>query len=134
MKYKKLIEQTKHTRFPVNRPPQPHTQKHPNGYLTPILKKLLNQSITVHDSEVKKVLEIKSGSKAPMGKVLALQWILNGISGDNQAIKEIFDRIDGKILQELKGTGFGDTKVIIVKSAEENAGNNIRKKVPETLS
>lgn len=84
-------------RFPVNRPPKPHTQKHPEGYLTSILKKLLNKKMKITDPEVKKVLEIKSGTKAALKKIIMLRYILNAIQGENQAIEGILDRIDGKL-------------------------------------
>ncbi len=86
-----------HTRFPVNRPARPHTQKHPNGYLTPLLNKLLNKKMTVNDPEVKRILETKPKDKTELKKILVLRWILNGIQGENDAIKEIFNRVDGKI-------------------------------------
>lgn len=85
------------TRFPVNRPAKPHTQKHPNGYLLPLIKKFLNKTITYDDPETQKKIT---------GKVKdAVIWrlLLNACQGENQAIKEILDRIDGKVVQELKG-------------------------------
>lgn len=83
------------TRFPVNR--QEHTQKHPGGYLTPILKKLLNKQMKVTDPEVKRVLEIKSGTKAELKKIIMLRYILNAIEGETQSIEGILDRVDGKL-------------------------------------
>jgi hypothetical protein len=95
------------TRFPVNR--KDHTKKGP--YLVPLLRKLLEKKITFEDPETRKMIE---------GTVKdALMWrlVLNGTQGDHQALKEILDRVDGKVAQELIGQGFsGDTKIIIVRS------------------
>lgn len=92
-----------HTRFPVNR--KDHTQKHPDGYLTPLLKKFLNKTITYDDPETLKKIK---------GKVKdAVIWrlLLNACQGENTAIKEILDRIDGKVVQEVKGEGFDNKNI-----------------------
>lgn len=90
----------KHARFPVNR--QNHTKKHPNGYLVPLIKRFLNKTINYEDPETQKMIT---------GKVKdAVIWrlILNATQGENIAIKEILDRIDGKspdfILDQSKHT------------------------------
>lgn len=78
-------------RFPVNRPLRPHTQKHPNGYLTPLLKRFLKKTINYEDPETRKIIK---------GKVKdAVIWrlILNATQGETHAIREIIDRIDGKL-------------------------------------
>ena len=64
-----IAELGKNTRFPVNRPDKPHTQKHPNGYLTPILKKLLSKKLHTDIKQKKKVLNFL--------KVLVLLGLLN---------------------------------------------------------
>lgn len=113
------------TQFPVNR--KDHTQKHPNGYLTPLLNKLLNKTMTINDPEVKKILEAKSGSKAELKKILVLRWILNGIQGENDAIKEIFNRVDGKLSDNSSNQSQHFT--IVVKNyipQEEKVGSNNR--------
>ena len=106
-----------------NPPPIGHTQKHPNGYLTPILKKLLNKTMKVTDPEVKKVLEIKTGTKSELKKIIMLRYILNAVQGENPAIEGIMDRTDGKIPQKLEGQGFGDTKIIIVNPPNYKSKN-----------
>lgn len=86
------------TRFPVNRPYAPHTQKHPNGYLTPFLKRFLKKSITVPNPE------------NPKGKLIkltvrdAIVWrrIMNACEGDDLAIERIFNRLDGKVPEAIK--------------------------------
>ena len=98
------------TRFPVNR--KDHTQKHPNGYLLPILKKLLNKKMTVKDEEVRKIFELKDGkTKAELKKVIMLRYILNAVEGENQAIEGIFDRIDGK-LKNADGKGVNVSTIV----------------------
>ena len=83
------------TRFPFNR--KDHTKKHPHGYLTPILKKLLAKKMSVNDPEVRKVLAIKTGTKAELKKIIMLRYILNALQGENHAIEGIMDRMDGKV-------------------------------------
>ena len=101
-----------HTRFPVNRPHAPHTKKGP--YLMPLLKKFLNKEINFEDPETQKMIR---------GRVKdAVIWrlILNATQGDNQAIKEILERIDGKMAQKVLGEGFKDTKIIIIRDKEKS--------------
>ena len=85
----------KATRFPVNR--KDHTKKGP--YLMPLLKRFLKKQISFEDPETQKIIR---------GRVKdAVVWrlILNATQGDNIAIKEIFDRLDGKVAQELPNSG-----------------------------
>jgi len=46
------------------------------------------------------------------GIVLALIW--EALRGDVNAIREIMDRIDGKVPQKLQGEGFNDKEIIII--------------------
>lgn len=96
------------TNQPVYRPGRP---KGPS--LTTLLKKCLEKKINYEDPETQKIIR---------GKVKdAVVWrlILNATQGDNQALKEIFERIDGKTAQRLIGEGFGgETKIIIVRPNE----------------
>ena len=76
-------------RFPVNRPHAPH-KGFKGPYLTPLIKKFLNKKINFEDPETQKIIR---------GRVKdAVIWrlILNATQGENEAIKEIIDRIDGK--------------------------------------
>ena len=105
------------TRFPVNRPHAPHTQKGP--YLTPLLKKLLSKEITVGDPEVKRILDLKlKDNKAPFKKLILLRWLLNATQGDNQAIEGILDRIDGKL--GTNGNGKGGNVTVIVRIGDKS--------------
>lgn len=109
-----IAEAGKDTRFPANR--QDHTQKGP--YLVPLLKKFLEKTITYIDPETE--LKVR-------GKVKdAILWrlILNATQGDNEAIKEVINRFDGKVPQQTELTGQIDsgTRVIIIHPPkEENA-------------
>ena len=118
------------TRFPVNR--KDHTQKGP--YLTSFLKRCLKKKISFEDPETQKIIK---------GKVKdAIVWrlILNATQGDNIALKEIFERIDGKLAQKLIGEGMGgDTKIIIIRDGNktENISGRIsvrRSEIPSTNS
>ena len=100
------------TRFPTNR--QDHTQKHPNGYVRPMLIKLLSAEWHIEDKKIKKLLR-KVKLKETVMVALILRKILNGTEGDGKDIEDIFDRLDGKVAQTLLGEGFsGDTKIIFI--------------------
>jgi len=110
------------TRFPVNRPHAPHTQKHPNGYLTSTLKKLLSADWDIKDAKIKKLLK-NSNLKETVATALVLRRILNGCEGDDLAIERIFDRIDGKVPQKLEGaeTQIHNHIIITTPSEKRNA-------------
>ena len=77
-----------------DRKPKPHTQKGP--YLLPLLKKFLEKKIDYIDPETNERIK---------GKVKdAILWrlILNASQGDNEAIKEVLNRIDGKVAEVIK--------------------------------
>jgi len=83
------------TRFPVNRPYAPHAG-HKGPYLVPLLKKFLNKKIKYEDPETQKII---------FGKVKdAVIWrlLLNACQGENDAIKEVLNRIDGKVAEVIK--------------------------------
>jgi len=116
------------TRFPVNR--KDHTQKHPNGYLTPLLKRFLNKKIDYIDPETNQKIS---------GKVKdAVMWrlLLNGCQGETPAIKEILDRLDGKVLQRTEHSGQVDsgTKIVIIHTSEGKVKNERGESVSEALS
>ena len=104
------------TRFPVNRPYAPNAG-HKGPYLTPLLKRLLKKKIKYEDPETQKIIK---------GRVKdALMWrlILSGAQGEVPAIKEILERIDGKVVDKIENTisfkQMGniiiDGKVLVVK-------------------
>lgn len=78
-------------RFPKGYHSGNHTQKHPSGYLTPLLKRLIEKKIRFEDPETQKII------KGKVKHAILWRYILNATQGENQAIEGIFDRIDGKI-------------------------------------
>lgn len=67
--------------------------------------------------------------------VVAIQLILKATQdSDLASIKEYFDRLDGKVPQELKGEGFNGPTTIIIerykKPEEENAPSDSRDRIP----
>ncbi len=84
--------------FQKGHKPYPHTQKHPNGYLLPLLKRYLNKNITVPNPED------ANGKLIKMKVKDAIVWrrLLNACEGDDLAIERIFDRIDGKVAEVVK--------------------------------
>jgi len=85
-------------RFPVNRPHAPNKGNH-GPYLTPILKKLLTKKIRYEDPETQKII------KGVVKDVVMLRLILNASQGDNVAIKEILERVDGKVIDKTELSG-----------------------------
>jgi len=111
--------------FTKENPGQRHTTKGP--YLTPLIKKFLEKKITFEDPETQKKIK---------GKVKdAIIWrlLLNAAQGENEAIKICLDRMDGKEIQKLVGEGFGDSRIIIIRSQEtklENPTETIPRPIP----
>ena len=102
------------TQFPVNRPYAPNAG-HKGPYLIPLLRRFLEKKIDFEDPDTKKIIH---------GKVKdAIIWrlLLNAAQGDNLAIKEILDRMEGKAIQKLIGEGFGgDTKIFVIRPEIKN--------------
>ena len=110
------------TRFPVNR--KDHTQKGP--YLVPLLKRLLNKKTNIADPEVQRILRGKVGDKRITFKaIIMLRLILNATQGENEAIKEILNRIDGKQLGMMLDQSLHThiTKYVIVRPARNEREN-----------
>jgi hypothetical protein len=94
-------------RFKAGTPIPRHTQKHPNGYLTCKLKRFLKKKIKFEDPETQQFI------KGNVGDALMWRLILNGTQGDNQAISEILDRVEGK-LNAKNGNG-EDLKRLLIQ-------------------
>ena len=97
------------------------------------LNKLLKKKINYEDPETKLML------KGPIALVIALREILNACQGDQNAIEDIIDRVDGKTIQKVLNEGFGDTKIIIIRDGNktENISGQIsvlRSEIPSTDS
>ena len=99
------------------RPASTNNKKHPNGYLTPLLKKLLQKKISITDPVTLK--KIQSDVKH------AVLWrlLLNATEGETSAIKEILDRVDGRVAQEVVGTGFNQTNHFYVQNIIDKVQN-----------
>ena len=94
----------------TNPPPASRHKKHPNGYLIPLLKRLLKKNIKYQDPETLKFIK---------GKVKdAVIWrlILNATEGETPAIKEIIDRIDGKVKEKTEHSFDDDTRGLLSKA------------------
>jgi len=50
-----------------------------------------------------------------------LRAIYNALEGDQNAIEDIFDRIDGKTVQKLVGEGFENRQYIIIRADSPKA-------------
>lgn len=115
----KSLENLKLGRFtstnqPKNRPPRgasPLTE----------LKKLLEKKISYEDPTTH--IQVKG----KIARAIALRAIYNALEGDQNAIEDILDRIDGKTAQKLIGEGFENRQYIIVRAdspkAQSEAGS-----------
>ncbi|MDD5355840.1 MAG: hypothetical protein PHY56_04850 [Candidatus Omnitrophica bacterium] len=83
------------TRFPVNRPYAPH-KGHKGPYFVPLLQKLLKKKITFEDPETQKLI------KGTVIEAVAWRLILNATQGEYTAIRELLDRLDGKVPNIIK--------------------------------
>jgi len=100
-------------RYSKDNPPPGHTQKHPNGYFTPLLKRLLEKNINLKGKKgFERFNEIFKG-KLTAKQIIALRYILNACQGETQSIEGIIDRIDGKIATNTNGKGTYATTVIV---------------------
>jgi hypothetical protein len=76
---------------------QPKYKPGPKGpMLLPLLRRLLEKNIKYKDPETKKMITGK------VKDVILLRLIANASKGEHQAIKEILDRVDGKVAEQLK--------------------------------
>lgn len=91
--------------MPYKQPPIEHQFKpghqktggRKKGYVSPTteLKRLLEKKISYEDPETKQQV------KGKIGTVIALRAILNACQGDQNAIEDIMDRVDGKVAQKM---------------------------------
>jgi hypothetical protein len=91
------------------------------------LRKLLEKKITYEDPETKQMVTGK------IALVIALREILNACQGDQNAIEDITERIDGKVEQKLVGEGFENKVINIIHNngkPEENLITKIRNQSP----
>ena len=86
------------------------------GYTSPTaeLKRLLEKKINYEDPETKKQVTGK------IGTVIALRGILNACQGDQNAIEDIMDRIDGKPMQKLINEVEGKIVVVVRNNREDS--------------
>jgi len=105
---------------------QPTGKRKKRGpYLVPLLRKFLNKKINYEDPETQKMIR---------GKVKdAIMWrlILNAAQGENHAIKEILDRVDGKVADILVDQSENHIHLTLEKREEKLA--NIRDAVKKGL-
>ena len=81
---------------------QPKHHAGPRGhYLVPLLRKALAKKVNFQDPDTKRMIKI------PVAEAIALRLIFNGLQGDIRAIKEIMDRVDGKVTQKSSNELYG---------------------------
>lgn len=78
------------------------------GYCSPVaeLRKLLEKKISYEDPTTKTHVQGK------IGKAIALRAIYNALEGDQKAIEDIMDRIDGKTAQKILSEMSGEVKLM----------------------
>ncbi len=89
------------------------------------INKLLKKKINYEDPETKLML------KGPIALVIALREVLNACQGDQNAIEDIIDRVDGKTIQKILNEGNSDTRIIIVTNGRDtDKTKDIPREVP----
>ncbi len=92
--------------------------------VTTELKKILSKKIEFEDVETKQM------AKGKISHVIALRLVLNACQGENDAIKEILNRIDGKqaMIDQSQITEVKQTFVYLDSQAlkEENGTNRLK--------
>jgi len=94
--------------FEKGNPGGGNSKKHPNGYLTVILKKILENKISINDSRVAAILADDSNPKkqTTVKQAILARLAYNAMDkGDNEAIKEILNRADGKVKEQIEYSG-----------------------------
>ena len=101
---------------------QPDFNTRPRRGASPLthLKKLLEKKIDYEDPTTH--IHVKD----KIAKAIALRAIYNALEGDQNAIEDIFDRIDGKTAQKLIGEGFENRQYIIVRADSPKAQSEAR--------
>lgn len=95
-----------------------------NKHLLPILKKLINEKISLPHPFSKKT---KAGkyrkSQKTVGEWIWVALIANAIKGDSKAAKIIIERMDGKVPDNLNINAMDDATIISIK---QQIRNNLR--------
>jgi hypothetical protein len=107
-----------------DRKPPLHTQKHPDGYITCRLRRLLKKKIYPYNNPITNTTEKLVGVEAA-----ALATIWAALQGDMRAMEILLDRIDGKVEQKVIGEGFENKVINIIHNngkPEENLLTKIR--------
>lgn len=78
------------------------------GYCSPVaeLRKLLERKIAYEDPTT------KIHVRGKIGTAIALRAIYNALEGDQNAIEDIMDRIDGKTAQKILNEMSGEVKMM----------------------
>ena len=92
--------------FPRHR--QNHTKKGP--YLVPLLRRMLKKKISFEDPETQKII------KGRVNDAVLWRLILNATQGETPAIKEILDRIDGKVKDKTEHSVADETSSLFLKA------------------
>ncbi len=76
---------------------QPKTRgNHRHSYFQPLLKRCLKKKYKFEDPETQEIGMITAAEG------LMIKWIWEGLQGNEKAIKDIVDRIDGKVAEVIK--------------------------------
>jgi len=101
--------------FSSTHQPKTRNTKHPNGYLMPLVYRILEKKHFRWEDPESQTIKRLLGKNA-----VAIQWIWSILQGDTRALKELVERTDGKVPQKLEGEGFDEeTKIIIIRPGEK---------------
>jgi hypothetical protein len=107
-------------RFTSTCQPEKRNHKHPNGYLTPLLKRWLKKKFNIENPETQKIIKMTGAD----GVMLRLVW--NALQGENEAIKTILERFDGKVKDKLEVEGnMTFTQMPVIKKGKQKKDFNV---------
>lgn len=112
-------------RFSSTHQPKHRTPRGPS--LDTLLRKMLTKKIRYEDPTT------KTEVKGEIAQAIVLREVYNALEGDQRALEYIIDRIDGKIIQKLKGEGFGDNKTYVYVVQDTKGRNKNRVQILPTL-
>jgi len=105
--------------------PDPEKLRGPRGhYLTPLLKRCLKKKINYEDPETQKII------RGQVKDAVVWRLILNATQGEISAIKEIFERIDGKTPDKIEMPG--PTLNLFIQNIVRKANLDTERETPES--
>ena len=108
------------------RPWQPGESGNPSGRpkrapITDYIRAQLEQAIPeAIRAELPPVFAEVYGNKATFGQMLAFKMIQSAGEGDMQAMRELLERVEGKIAQKVSGSDGGPVQFVVTRAGNQS--------------